>query len=460
MVTAGIYTRLSLDKHGSGLAVQRQEDACRTLAESRSWNVAEVYTDNDVSASSGKPRPEYQRLLANLESGKIDAVVVYAWDRLARRMSDLVAFIDLQKRIGFDVAQVTGDVDLSSAAGRQTAYILGSVAQGEAERLGERVAAQKAQRAARGIPHKGRHRLYGYDENWNVIEPEAAIIREAFKRRAAGESTSSICRDFTSRGVKTVSGKDWKSGTLSVTLTKDVYAGWVTLKGQRVSESIYPALIDDETFQAAQANLSNDSAGTNTRKYLLSGILLCRHCLSPMKGNPSNQMYRCSTTYGGCGRLSIRIELADKWVAWAAIQKSFETPTQTEPVRDFDSEIASLDADIKKTQEAFEANIYTLKEAQSRINQYRASIAEVSKEKAKARPRMPYASQRHFDYRSMNLSQKRAFISSHIANVIVGPSLSRGNQPFDPRRLEAHYTDGRVETIEVEAEYDPGDFDE
>ena len=138
-VTAGIYTRLSLDKTGGGLAVQRQEKACRDLAKRHGWTVAEVYEDNDVSASSGKERPEYQRMLADLESGSINAVVVYAWDRLARRMTDLVAFIELQRRLDFDVAHVTGDVDLSTASGRQTAYILGSVAQGEAERLGERV---------------------------------------------------------------------------------------------------------------------------------------------------------------------------------------------------------------------------------------------------------------------------------------------------------------------------------
>lgn len=107
-------------------------------------------------------------------------------------MADLVEFIELQGRAKFKVAQVTGDVDLSTASGRQTAYILGSVAQGEAERLGERVSAQKEQRALLGIPHKGRHRLFGYDENWALVTNEAAIIKEAFERRALGESATAI----------------------------------------------------------------------------------------------------------------------------------------------------------------------------------------------------------------------------------------------------------------------------
>lgn len=447
-VTAGIYTRLSLDRTGAGLAVQRQETACRDLATRHGWTVAEVYEDNDVSASTGKERPEYQRLLADLESGSINAVVVYAWDRLARRMTDLVAFIEMQRRVNFDVAHVTGDVDLSTASGRQTAYILGSVAQGEAERLGERVSAQKAQRAMLGIPHKGRHRLYGYDENWAPVEAETAIIKEAFQRRAAGESTTAIARDFTTRGIKTVSGRDWSSGVLGQTLTKHVYAGKVTFKGEVVADSIHPALVDVDTFNAAQRNLSNDSAGTNARRYLLSGILRCEHCLSPMKGNPSNQMYRCSTTYGGCGRLSVRIALADKAVTWAAMQRANMKPKRQPSTRDYDAEIASAEAERAKVQADYRAGIYTLAEAKALIDAERTKVREAAQAKARAVPRNNYASQKYLDFGRMNLSQKRAFISSHITDVIVGPAVSRGHQTFDPARFECHYPDGTSERLE------------
>lgn len=456
-VRAGIYARISLDVAGQGLGVQRQQEACQSLAAQRGWTVTDTYQDNDVSAMSGKPRPEYQRLLADLEAGTIDAVIVYAWDRLARRMADLVGFIDLQKQVGFKVAQVTGDVDLSTAAGRTTAFILGSVAQGEAERLGERVSAQKQQRAMQGIPHKGRYRLYGYDKDWNLIDDEAATMRECFTRRSQGESTTAIAKDLTARGITNVSGKPWTSGTLGVSLTKDVYAGWVTLKGERVAPSIYPAIIDDDTFKSAQRNLANDSKGTNARKYLLSGILICAHCTSPMKGNPSNQMYRCSTTYGGCGRLSVRITQADKYVFHESMSLYTRTAgnATVEDKVDYQPEIDSLTTEMEKYQEGWKAGIYTLKEAQPKIKGNRDRITLLEGKQAQAKRTMPKVQRQYIDFKRMNLSQQRVFIETYLEHVVVHPAISRGNQPFNPSRFEVVTKDGRRYRIEDEYEYDP-----
>ncbi|MGZ8626892.1 MAG: recombinase family protein, partial [Actinomycetota bacterium] len=74
---AAIYCRISADREGRQLGVTRQRDDCLALAEARGWRVAEVYVDNDVSAYSGKPRPEYRRMLRDLKDGSRDAVVVY-----------------------------------------------------------------------------------------------------------------------------------------------------------------------------------------------------------------------------------------------------------------------------------------------------------------------------------------------------------------------------------------------
>ncbi|GAB3039120.1 hypothetical protein GCM10011376_40450 [Nocardioides flavus (ex Wang et al. 2016)] len=182
---AGIYVRISLDVAGEGLGVQRQEELCRALVERKGWTVAEVYRDNDVSASKDRERPEYARMLADIEAGRIGAVAVYAIDRLTRKPIELEHFIDLVERHGTQLANVAGDVQLDTVQGRLTARIMGSVARAEAENIGKRVRDQKRQRAASGIPHKGRHRLYGYDDGWAVVEEEAEHVREAFRRRAS-----------------------------------------------------------------------------------------------------------------------------------------------------------------------------------------------------------------------------------------------------------------------------------
>ena len=84
MVRAGIYARISSDREGNNLAVSRQLADCEALAARRGWEIAERYVDADISAYSGKARPEYRRMLEEIDAGVLDAVVVYHADRLHR----------------------------------------------------------------------------------------------------------------------------------------------------------------------------------------------------------------------------------------------------------------------------------------------------------------------------------------------------------------------------------------
>lgn len=458
---AAIYTRISQDAEGEGLGVERQLKDCEELAASRGWTVVARYEDNDLSAStiSTKVRPQYQAMLEEARAGSYDVLVAYSNSRLTRRPAEWIDLITLANSGKVQIAtKASGQYDLTTADGRAVAMTIAIWDAAEAERVGERVSRAAKQRAENGIPQAGRHRLFGYNKDWTVNEEEAAVVKEAFTRRASGESTTAIAKDLTKRGIKTVAGNEWKSGTLSVTLTKHVYCGLRTYKGEVIGDSAVPALVDKELFDAAQANLANDKKGTNTRKYLLSGILLCSHCLSPMKGNPSNQMYRCSTTYGGCGRISVRIELADKYIFHAAMSRYGRIVGNAKTggtQRDYKAEIEAVQKEVKRLQEGFAAEIYTLAEVTPLMKAKRVELKELEKQAAKQRGSMPKIQRQYMDWYRMNLSQKRAFIGDHIDNVVVYPSISRGNQPFNPGRLECHYPDGTKERLEAYVEYDP-----
>ena len=80
MVRAGVYARISSDREGDNLAVGRQLADCEDLAKRRGWTVVERYVDADLSAWKGKQRPEYARLVEEIEAGLIDALVVYHAD--------------------------------------------------------------------------------------------------------------------------------------------------------------------------------------------------------------------------------------------------------------------------------------------------------------------------------------------------------------------------------------------
>src|SRR6266540_5722672 len=114
VVRAGIYARISSDREGDNLAISRQLADCEQLADRRRWEVVERYVDSDISAYSGKRRPEYQRMLDDVEAGVVEAVLVYHADRLHRHPRELEDFIDLCQRQRIKLATVTGEIDLST----------------------------------------------------------------------------------------------------------------------------------------------------------------------------------------------------------------------------------------------------------------------------------------------------------------------------------------------------------
>ena len=117
-VRAGVYARISSDREGDGLGVGRQLEDCQQLAQLRGWAVVESYVDDDVSAYSGKARPQYARMLDDLRTGSINAVLVYHLDRLHRQPKELEEFFEVCKEAGVDdLATVTGRIDLADPDG-------------------------------------------------------------------------------------------------------------------------------------------------------------------------------------------------------------------------------------------------------------------------------------------------------------------------------------------------------
>ncbi|MGH3495226.1 MAG: recombinase family protein, partial [Sciscionella sp.] len=101
-----VYCRISDDRRGLGRGVQRQLEDCAALATQRGWDVVGTYTDNDISAYSGKPRPKYRELLAAIGDQLVDVVVAWHPDRLHRSPVELEEFISLVERTGVTVETV------------------------------------------------------------------------------------------------------------------------------------------------------------------------------------------------------------------------------------------------------------------------------------------------------------------------------------------------------------------
>src|SRR5699024_8048405 len=129
MTTAALYLRISRDLTGEQLGVDRQRDAAEEYARASGYEVAEVFTDNDISAAGGKRRPGFEALLATLAAGHLSVVIAWNWDRLTRNRPDTVQLIETCQRAKAKVALVRGsDLDMSTPSGRMTAGILAEVA--------------------------------------------------------------------------------------------------------------------------------------------------------------------------------------------------------------------------------------------------------------------------------------------------------------------------------------------
>lgn len=187
---AAIYLRISQDREDNRLGVDRHREAADERIAQRGWSTVGVYEDNDTSGSGRKKRPSFERLLVDIEKGLIDVVVAQEWPRLERNPVDRIRVIEAAQRHDVLLTFVKGmDVDCSSAVDRMMANWLSAQARAEIEIKGERQSLAHRQRARQGRPPKGQ-RPVGYATNGDVIEHEAAAVRELFRLFAIADGTT------------------------------------------------------------------------------------------------------------------------------------------------------------------------------------------------------------------------------------------------------------------------------
>lgn len=194
---AVIYLRISQDREMDGLAIDRQREDCENLARFRRWEVVETYVDQSKSATDRTAiRPDYDRMVADYQYGRFDAIICYDLDRLTRQPRQLEDWIDAAELRGLALVTANGDADLSTDGGRMYARIKAAVARAEMERKSARQSAAQRQRAMQGRAPKGMRPL-GYAVDGEVIPHEAEAVKaiyDLFTRIEHPESLRSLAR--------------------------------------------------------------------------------------------------------------------------------------------------------------------------------------------------------------------------------------------------------------------------
>jgi site-specific DNA recombinase len=462
---AFVYLRQSLDRTGSGSAVERQREDCLKLCRERGWEVARVYSDNDVSASSTKPRPEYTRMLEAVERGEAEILTAWHVDRLTRKITDLEHLIEVAQRTGLRIATVTGDLDLSTDAGRLVGRILASVARGEVERKGARQKRAQQQAAQQGRPAGGR-RPFGYDrDGMTVREAEAAELRAAYRTLLEGGSLKGIARRWNDAGITTTAGNRWSHSTVRNTLKNPRYAGHRTYRGEVVGPATWPALVDADTFDAARALLALPGRLTTTgtaRKYLLPGLARC-WCGSDVttgRTRHNKRSYNCRAAK----HLSRAADPIDALIAGGVID-GIEThglvverlsrpdavdllsePT-TPDLSTYRAQAQAIRDRLDDLATGLEEGFLTLGAVKRSSERLRAELAEVEAKMRTATHAdvlgpLVTAQDPGEVWRGYDLKQKRATIDALMTVTLLAPK--RGRQAFDPDTVEIEWKGGAV----------------
>lgn len=302
-VRCAIYTRKSseegLEQEFNSLDAQR-ESAEAFIASQRhaGWVCLPEKFDDGGFSGGNVDRPALQKLMAEVEAGKVDCVVVYKVDRLSRSLMDFSRMMETFDRHNVSFVSVTQQFNTTHSMGRLTLNILLSFAQFEREIISERTRDKIAAARKRGRWGGGRP-LLGYDMDASpsgtklvVNAAEAKVVNRIF---AIYLETKSLMLTLDRLDAEGVRKKAWtaKDGTrqggqafdkssLHGFLTNVTYLGKVSYKGD-IYDGLHEAIVDEETFRKAgellKANRSHEGRSPrNKHGALLKGLVRCQSC--------------------------------------------------------------------------------------------------------------------------------------------------------------------------------------
>jgi site-specific DNA recombinase len=305
-----VYTRKS---HEEGLdqdfnSLDAQSESCRAYILSQAglgWQLRDRSYDDGGISGGHMDRPGLQALIADIEAGLIDVVVVYKVDRLTRSLSDFSRLVEAFDKHCVSFVSVTQAFNTTTSMGRLTLNVLLSFAQFErevtAERIRDKIAASKVKGMWMGglvplgyrsegrklvIEEEGQRK----DEGLGEAETVRTIFRLYIEHRnvrlvkLALDEIGVLSKQRTTKTGKTTGGKPFSRGHLHRILTNPVYIGKIVHKGT-VHDGLHEAIISQDIWDRAQT-LLEDNAGTRTKKTNTNTSLILAGRLEDTEGRP------------------------------------------------------------------------------------------------------------------------------------------------------------------------------
>jgi site-specific DNA recombinase len=442
MLKAVGYARISKDDTLEGRGVVRQTEDIEAVCERNEWELLDVLTDNDISASrySKKPRPGYARLLEMIRSGAADRVVFYDVDRLLRQPRHLEDLIDLcEDRNGsFQLHNINGELELSTGSGRFVARMLVSKAAMESDDMSRRLKRTFDQKAAEGLPHGARS--FGYEaDGMTVNETEAALIRQAATDVLAGASLNAIARRWDESGCKPPQrATSWYAESVKAILIGPRPAGLRTHRGDVIGPAAWPAIIDRDTHDRLVAHLTRKRPRRPPRRTAFTGLIVGPNGVpldrDAVHGRPT---YRGHDRPGRrADQVSIAAEPLELFIV-AAVFEAIDAgtlsvvATEQHARRVASPDLASIEDDLRAIAEDFGAGRISRAEwmAARQPLEDRVQAAQAVLD-ADADPALALSADLRAQWDDLYVDQQRDILASVFEQVIVHPATKRGPQPM------------------------------
>mgnify|MGYP001590622441 CR=1 FL=1 len=298
-----LYIRVSTDRQAKeGDSLEEQESELKKFCEYRNFRIHKIFIERGKSGGNTN-RPEYQKLVKDIENSKINAVVVKKLDRLSRSLMDFEQLmIKLQTQdVGF--ISLRENFDTTTAMGKAMLRVALVFAQLEREQTAERIKDVFAWRAEQGL-YNGGTRPFGYDSVSSELIPhkqEKQVVQFMFKTFLEAKSTTIVAKECNAAGYRNRAGSLWDKRQVHKLLNHPVYAGKIRWN-DIISQGVHQPLVTEETFQKAQVIFQERTynRGSKRIKGLLRGFLVCSDCQTPMTPNYTKKKNQTMYYYYRC----------------------------------------------------------------------------------------------------------------------------------------------------------------
>ena len=440
-----IYCRVSTDEQAEfGYSIDEQKRLLEEWCKANDYIIYKCYSDRGISGKNIKDRPALKELLSDAKEGKFDMVISWKINRVSRKLEDVLKIVSLLEKNNITFKSYSEPFETDTPAGRMQFQMMALIGEFERGTIAQNVKMGMIAKAKSGnwcggrvlgydlVPNNSPEEEKKGKNKLEINEKEAEIVRFIFNEYSKGKGYKAITNQINKLGYKTKKGNNFSVGSIRDILTNPVYIGeirynvrqnWSEKRRRNINpnpirvKGKHEAIIDRELWDKVQLILESKK-GKPSRiydgEYPLTGILRCPKCGAGMvisrttntlaDGTKKRIAYYCCGNWKNkgtsvCNSNTIRVDKANEYVfkkieelvsneaMIKAVVKNInkERKDKVKPAKrllgDIDKELEKLDKRKRKIFEAYEDDILTKEEFQTRKNELNEKIRILEEEK-------------------------------------------------------------------------------